>query len=354
MREIPPLKIGRLESRFPVIQAGMGVRVGNARLAAAAIECGAMGVISSVGLGDDFERSLKDYEADSEKNLAREIRKAREFTGGKGPLGVNIMVVLTNYESMIKVAVAEGIDFIISGAGLPLRLPEYAKEGLPLVPVISSGRALEVIVKAWLRKYQRKPAAVIVEGPLCGGHLGFTLEQLDNPDKYSLDILYKECRDVLDRYSISDIPLLGAGAVSVPEDVFKALDMGYQGVQIGTRFICTEESGMSESGKKLYVQSRSGDTVIISSPVGLPLRVIRSPLVDRILSGRKEPFACPYRCLRSCDKQKVLFCIARALIHAWKGDIDKGLYMTGYDLDRVNDIIPIKKFFEGLQEASSR
>jgi nitronate monooxygenase len=177
---------------------------------------------------------------------------------------------------------------------------------------------------------------------------------LKEPDKYSLDVLYKETRDVLESHSLGNIPLLAAGAISTPEDVLKALKMGYQGVQIGTRFICTEESGMSGEGKKLYCASTSKDTVCISSPVGMPVRVIRSPLVERVLSGKKEPFACPYKCLRSCDKNKVPFCIARALIHAWNGDIDRGLFMTGYDLDRVNDIIPISDFFKGLEEADDK
>lgn len=352
--EIPRLKIGRSESRYPVIQAGMGVRVGNARLASAAINSGGMGVISSVGLGEDTERSLKDYEIDSERHLAKEIRMARELTGGKGPLGVNIMVVLTNYESMVKKAVTEGVDFIISGAGLPLRLPEYANSDIPLIPVVSSGRALELIIKTWQRKYNIRPAAAIIEGPLNGGHLAFTEEQLKNPEKYSLEVLYKDAKEVLDKYSMGDIPLIAAGAISIPEDVLKMLKVGYQGVQIGTRFICTEESGMSEEGKRLYVASKSKDVVTIDSPVGMPVRVIKSPLVERVLSGKKEPFACPYRCLRSCDKTKVLFCIARALIYAWDGDIDRGLFMTGYDLDRVNDIIPIKKFFDDLQKCFSQ
>ena len=299
---IPTLKIGKLESQYPVIQAGMGVRVGNAKLAAATINSGGMGVIASVGLGDDFQRSLKLYESESEENLAKEMREARRLTGGKGPLGVNIMVVLTNYESMVKRAVKEGIDFIISGAGLPLRLPEYAGKDVPLVPVVSSGRALEIILKSWIRKYDKRPEAIIIEGPLCGGHLAFTKEQLDKPKEHSLDIIYKECMDVLKRYSIPDTPLIAAGAISYPVDVINALKMGYQGVQIGTRFICTEESGMSMQGKELYLSKSSKDTVVISSPVGMPVRVIRSPLVERVLSGSREPFVGPYKCLRSGDK----------------------------------------------------
>ncbi len=351
---IAKLKIGNLESKYPVIQAGMGVRVGTAKLAAATIKSGGMGVIASVGLGEDFDRSLRVYEEESQKNLIKEIKAARELTGGKGPLGVNIMVVLTNYESMVKAAVDAGIDFIISGAGLPLRLPEYTKEEIPLVPVVSSGRALELILRTWQRKYNRNPAAVIVEGPLCGGHLAFNREQLNEPEKYPLDLLYKETKEVLEKYSIGDIPLLAAGAISEPGDVLAALKMGYQGVQIGTRFICTEESGLSENGKKLYVDSKSEDTAIISSPVGMPVRVIKSPLVQRILAGKREPFACPYKCLRSCDKNVVLVCIARALMYAWDGNIDKGLFMTGYDLDRVNDIIPIDKFFQDLESVASK
>ncbi len=345
------MNIKNIKTRYPVIQAGMGVRVGNAGLAAAAINAGAAGVIASVGLGDDHERSLRDYEIMSEKNLAAELKKTRELTGGKGPLGVNIMVVLTNYESMARTAVENGAEFIISGAGLPLKLPEYAGEETALIPVISSGRALEVILRAWQRKYKRNPDAVIVEGPLCGGHLAFNDEMLKDPEKYSLEVLYKDVRDVLDKYSIGGTPLIAAGAISTPEDVAGALDTGYQGVQIGTRFICTEESGMSEEGKKLYVESRAEDVVMVDSPVGMPVRVIRSPLVKRIQTGKREPFACPYKCLRSCDKTKVLFCIARALIDAWRGDVDKGLFMTGYDLDRVNDIIPVRQFFDELDRA---
>lgn len=351
--KIPKLKIGKHESRYPVIQAGMGVRVGNAKLAAATIAAGGMGAISSVGLGEDLDRARKDYESESRKNLQIEIRKTRELTGGKGPLGVNIMVVLTNYDDMVKTAVQEGIDFIISGAGLPLRLPEFAGNNVPLVPVVSSGRALDLIIKTWIRKYNVKPSAVIVEGPLCGGHLAFNDEQLKEPEKYSLDVLYKETKAVMDKHSIGDIPLLAAGAISEAVDVLKALDMGYQGVQIGTRFICTVESGMSEEGKKIYVSSKSKDAIIIKSPVGMPARVIMSPLVERVLGNKKEPFICPYKCLKSCEKDKVLFCIARALLYAWKGDVDKGLFMTGYDLDRVNDIIPVKRFFEELEIASS-
>jgi nitronate monooxygenase len=347
------LKIGKIESRYPVIQAGMGVRVGNAELAAATIKAGGMGAISSVGLGEDFERAYKNYEKMSDENLALEIRKARELTGGRGPLGVNIMVVLTNYESNVRTAVKEGIDFIISGAGLPLRLPEYADDKTALIPVVSSGRALEVILRTWQRKYGRNPDAIIVEGPLCGGHLAFNDEQLKEPEKYPLDFLYREVKDIAEKYGIGGVPLIGAGAISEPADVLTVMKMGYRGVQIGTRFICTVESGMSDAGKKLYAESGSKDTLIISSPVGMPVRVIRSPLVERVLSGKKEPFVCPYKCLRSCDKDEVLFCIARALIHAWDGDIDKGLFMTGYDLDRVNDVIPIQKFFDDLERAAS-
>jgi len=351
--KIPPLRIGNLEARFPVIQAGMGVRVGNANLASATTNAGAYGAISCVGLGDDFDRTFREYETVSKRNLAKEIRMAKELTKGNGPLGVNIMVVLTNYEDMVRVSIEEGIDFIISGAGLPLRLPEYANENVPLIPVVSSGRALELILRTWERRYNRKPAAVIVEGPLCGGHLAFNDEQLREPEKYSLEVLFKDVKAVLGQHDLMHVPVIGAGAVSIPEDVLTVIEMGYNGVQIGTRFICTTESGMSEEGKQLYVSSSSQDTVIISSPVGMPVRVIKSPLVERVMSGKKEQFACPYKCLKTCDRSKVLFCIARALIHAWAGNMDEGLFMTGYDLDRVNDVIPVKKFFDDLEVSAA-
>jgi nitronate monooxygenase len=344
---LPSLRIRHLESRYPVIQAGMGVRVGNSTLAAAAIREGAFGTIASVGLGD-IERSKTDFANESNRVLIDEIRRARELSGGAKPLGINVMVALSNYEEIVRAAVAEGIDFILSGAGLPLYLPSYVGDAdIALIPIVSGGRAAELLVKTWLRKYNRKPDAVIVEGPRCGGHLGFSLEQIEHDEDCSLEILYREVKDVLDRYECP-VPMIAAGEVSSRADIEAALAMGYQGVQIGTYFIASEEAGIDRASKQVFVDARPEDVVVIKSPVGLPVRVLRTPLVERVMAGQREPFSCPYRCLRTCNPRKVPFCIAKALLATWEGNVEHGLYMTGCNVEPITGIYPLHEFFQTL------
>ncbi len=348
--KLPPLKIRNLESKYPVIQAGMGVRIGMAELAAATIREGGYGTIASVGIGD-VERGKHHFVEECNTNFALEIRKARELSNGKKPLGVNVMVALSNYEEIIRTAVKEGVDYIISGAGLPLPLPEYVGDAdIALIPVISSGRAFEVVVKTWLRKYNRKPDAVIIEGPKNGGHLGFTMEQIQHPETCSLDLLLKDVKAVAERYGIGEIPFIAAGEVACRADIENALNMGYNGVQIGTFFITTEEAGIDRRSKEVFVNAKPEDIVVIKSPVGLPVRVLKTPLVERVLTGGKEKFTCPYHCLRSCDPRKSLFCIARALLATWMGDVENGLYMTGCNIAAVKKIYPVKEFFDTLKD----
>ena len=345
--KLPKLKIRNFEIKYPVIQAGMGVRVGSAKLAAETIKLGGMGTIASVGLGD-IEKSKKDFVNESNRVLIEEIRKAKELTSGHGPLGVNVMVALSNYKETIKAAVEEGVDFILSGAGMPIPLPEYVGNAdIALIPIVSSGRVLNIILSAWKRKYNRAPDAVVVEGPLCGGHLGFSINQLETPETCSLEILYKEVKNVLDEFKC-DIPVIGAGKACSRSDIEENLRMGYDGVQIGTFFITTEEAGMDIKSKEVYINATPEDIVVIKSPVGLPVRVLKTPLVRRVLAGNKEKFNCPYRCLRTCNPAKAPFCIAKALLSTWSGDVENGLYMTGCNVEPIKKIIPLRDFFSTL------
>jgi len=348
--KLNPLKIRNLVSEFPVIQAGMGVRIGSAELAAASANAGGYGTIASVGLGDENHTDITNYFDHCSQALAELIRQARKATVGKKPIGINAMVALGNYSQVIKTAVEEKVDFIISGAGLPLNLPEFVGDAdIALIPVISSGRAFEVVVKTWLRKYNRRPDAVIVEGPRCGGHLGFSMDQIENPETCSLDKLLVEVKEVSARYDMPDLPTLAAGEVACRADVENFIRMGYDGVQIGTYFITAEESGIDEKSKQVFINATNDDIVIIKSPVGLPVRVIKTKLVQKVLAGERTQFTCPYRCLRSCNPAKSLFCIARALMATWHGDVDNGLYMCGCNLNAVRKIFPVKEFFDTLK-----
>jgi NAD(P)H-dependent flavin oxidoreductase YrpB (nitropropane dioxygenase family) len=346
---LPSLKIRSLESELPIIQAGMGVRVGNACLAAAAVNAGGYGVIASVGLGDDTSREKRDFARESNRFLVEEVRAARRLCGNKKPVGVNIMVALSNYEEIARASVGEKVDFIISGAGLPLNLPQYVGDAdIALIPVISSGRALAIILKAWKRKYNRAPDAVIVEGPRCGGHLGFSREELDRMETRSLEILYAETSAVLKEYNLN-IPLIGAGEVASRDDIRHMLKLGFAGVQIGTRILATEEAGMDRASKMVYVSSRNSDVTVINSPVGLPVRVLKTALVERVLAGKRDQFTCPWRCLRTCNPATAPFCIAKALMATWSGDIDNGLFMVGCNVDALDKITTVKEFFDSLR-----
>ncbi len=347
--KLKPLKIRNLEAQYPVIQAGMGVRIGNATLAAATVKSGGFGTIASVGFGR-IETSIDKYVGEVCDYLAQEIREARRLCDNQKPLGVNIMVALSTYKEFAEVCVKEKVDFIISGAGLPLPLPEYVGDAdIALIPVISGGRALEVVVRCWLRKYNRKPDAIIIEGPKCGGHLGFAMEQIDDPESCSLDVLLAECKEVLSRYDI-DVPILAAGEVATRDDVERFIDMGFDGVQVGTYFITAEEAGIDARSKEVFINATNDDVVIIKSPVGLPCRVLKTPLVKRVLSGGQESFRCPYHCLRTCNPKKVPFCIAKALLATWSGDVENGLYMCGCNIDSVKEIYPLQQFFDTLKD----
>jgi len=347
--KLPRLKIGKIESRFPVIQAGMGVRIGNSTLASAVARFGGFGTIASVGLGD-IEKSKTDFINESNRVLREEIKRAKELSNGLGPIGVNIMVALSNYRELVNEAVNAGVDFIISGAGLPLSLPEYVENSdIALIPVISSARATKVLLNTWKKRYSRKPDAIIIEGPFNGGHLGFTHEQLRNPQNCTIEILFSEVKSVLLEFDFDDVPLIAAEMISSREDIEKALSIGYSGVQIGTYFIASEEAGIDRKSKEVYVKAKSSDVIVIQSPVGLPVRVLKTPLVNRVLEGKREKIKCPYRCLRTCNPSKVPFCIAKALLATWSGDIENGLFMCGCNVEAISEIYPIEKFFKSLE-----
>jgi len=346
---LPELKIRNLTAKFPVIQAGMGVLIGNAELAAATIKEGGYGVISTVGLGI-AESNIKDYAEHANIQIAKEIQKAKDLLDVNENLGVNIMAATSNFNEIVKTAVIEKVDFIISGAGLPLKLPELVGDAdIALIPVISSARALKLVLKSWVKRHKRKPDAVIVEGVGCGGHLGFTPEEIDHPQEHSLTSLYSKIKAVMDMFECSDIPLLAAGEISDKRGIEEMIAAGYQGVQIGTKFITTQESGLHHKSKEYFVNATDDQVVIITSPVGMPVRVLRSPLVERVLSGNRENFHCKYHCLRPCDPNKVNFCIAQALLATVNGDIDNGLFMTGCKVSSMNSIYPVAEFFESLK-----
>jgi len=314
---IPNLRIGQLTADIPIVQGGMGVRVSLSSLAAAVAEEGGIGTISSIGLGD-FEAARHEYERISREALQKEIRKARAMT--RGILAVNFMGVLSNVEDLVQTAVREGIKMIVFGAGLPMKLPELVPDpSVNLVPIVSSARAGALILRGWAKHYQRKADALILEGPLAGGHLGFSLEQLSHAQDYSLEILLPQVLEAVkpyeDRFG-SKIPIIAAGGIFSGGDIARMLSLGAAGVQMATRFVCTWECDASQEFKQSYLDAREEDIVIIKSPVGLPGRAIRNKFLEHLEKVDKLKINCPYHCLTACKAAEAKFCIAQALLNA--------------------------------------
>ena len=345
-KKLPVLRIADLTINPPIIQGGMGVRVSRSRLAAAVANEGCVGVIAGVGLGKFENRPGSEFESLNNEALRAEIRKAKSMS--KGIIGVNLMVVLSNYEPLVRTAVDEDVDLIISGAGLPLELPKFVKKkNIKLIPIVSSVRALKVICNKWKRNFNRLPDAVIVEGAKAGGHIGYDFQDVVEGKAPALDELIVEVLKLAKSFD-PEIPVVAAGGIFDGKDIARFLKLGASGVQMGTRFVCTDECDVHENFKKAYLNAKKEDIVIIKSPVGLPGRVIKNKFVEDIKKGKTTPTACNYHCLKTCNPKTAPYCIAKALTNAAEGNLDKGFVFAGSNAYRCKEIIPVKKLIDKL------
>ncbi len=345
---IPTLKIGDLEINPPIIQGGMGVRVSRANLASAVANTGCAGIIASVGLGQFENFPGSEFVKVNEEALRCEIRRARSLTSGI--IGVNIMVALSDYDSLVKTAVEEDVDLIISGAGLPLTLPKYLNgKDIKLIPVVSSARTFRIICKRWKSHFNKLPDAVIVEGVRAGGHLGYSYECIADNTAPTLEQTIEEVVKVADHF-VPSIPVIAAGGIFDGDDIAHFLKVGASGVQIATRFVCTDECDAHNNFKQAYLNAKAEDITIIKSPVGLPGRVINNSFVEKIKQGKTMPFTCNYKCLKTCEPKKAPYCIAKVLTNAAKGKLDESFAFAGSNAYRCNEIIPVKALVEKLSE----
>lgn len=351
--EWPELKIGDLRIRIPIIQGGMGVGVSMGGLAGAVARAGAAGLIATAGVGRAESDLSSNFVEANRRALQSEIRKARAVGEG-GAVGVNIMAALTNRDDLARAAVEEGADLIVSGAGLPMSLPECLGEGArtKLVPIVSSGRAAAIITRRWMDRYSYLPDAFVVEGPLAGGHIGFKPEQIDDP-AFSLESLLAEVlveqRKIEDRYQRA-VPVIAAGGIYSGADIRRFLDLGAAGVQMGTRFVTTLECDASTAFKEAYISAKPEDITIIKSPVGLPGRAIRNEFLDAVDRGERKPFRCPFHCILTCDPKETPYCIANALLNARNGQFRRGFAFAGANAWRATRIIPLAELFDALHQ----
>ena len=300
--------LGELHADIPVIQGGMGVGISLSGLAGAVAAAGGIGIISTAQIGfrePDFDR---DPIACNLRTIGKEIEKARQIARG-GIVGVNIMVATQRYEDYVRAAVLAGTDCIISGAGLPLDLPGVVAEtenGMPgrshrtmLAPIVSSTRALSVAY---------------------------------TPQTYE-----KELTAMIRQAAELEIPLIAAGGIYDRRDLEHCLYLGAAGVQMGTRFVTTEECDAAEAYKQEYLRAQKEDIVIVKSPVGMPGRAIQNAFLEKVAAGERFMTGCRH-CIKTCDPKTAPYCITRALINAAMGDVDNGLLFCGSNAWRAQKI----------------
>ena len=376
MRGIKALTIGDLVLKRPVIQGGMGVGISLHKLAGAVAACGGMGLISTAQIGfrePDFKTNFVEANL---RAIRREMQKAREIAPN-GAIGFNIMVATRHYDLWVKEAIKCGADAIVSGAGLPVRLPEYAqaayeemKAGIAdaketcgeickqavkkvkLAPIVSSAKSAQVICRLWDRQYKQVPDFVVVEGPLAGGHLGFSREELaeyvadtkDVPNTYNQKAYDKEVRSIMEVIKTYEekyqkhIPVVTAGGIYTHEDVMHQFELGAEGVQVGTRFVTTEECDAPDAYKQAYINAKKEDIIITQSPVGMPGRAILNPFLQQIKEGVRPAIKSCFQCLEHCDIRTIPYCITQALVNAAEGDENNALLFCGSNAYRAEKI----------------
>ena len=343
------IKIGNFSLKHPIIQGGMGVGISLGNLAGTVAKNGAIGVISMADVGyleDDFKKNPMEA---NRRGFKKEVEKARSIAQNNGIVAVNIMRALSNFEEYVKMAVEEKVDSIIVGAGMPLNLPELVKgSGILIAPIVSSARALKLILKKWINSYQRLPDFIVLEGPKAGGHLGFSKEEIQDSN-FKIENLTKQVSDFLNSYEElkGKIPFFSAGGIDSKEKIDEIIKLGADGVQIATPFILTDECDASLEYKKVIQKATREDITIIQSPVGLPGRAVKTPLLERLNLGRIAPKMC-IDCISHCNPKNTLYCITDALISAVKGDYENGLFFCGANGGNNKPISSVKELIEEL------
>ena len=358
--ELKPLKIGKYEIKYPIFQGGMGLGISWDKLAGSVSLEGGLGIISSVGTGYYENRKFIDKELNakpfgsenfySTRGLRAVIENARKICGDL-PLGVNIMYAANDYARVVKDACEAGINIIVSGAGLPTNLPEFTQnfKEIALVPIVSSAKALKIICKRWLQRYERLPDAVVLEGPLSGGHQGFTYEQCLDPE-FSLFNLIPQVKAEIKEWG--DFPLIAAGGIWDKNDIEKAISLGANGVQMGTRFIGTHECDADIGFKEVLLAAEEKDIELIKSPVGYPARGIRTNLINLVEKKMGPKIQCISNCVSPCQRGKeakqVGYCIADRLFDAYSGKKESGLFFTGANGYKLKELISVKELMHKL------
>lgn len=339
------LKIGNLTAKIPLVQGAMGIGVSLSNLASAVANEGGIGTISGVQIGfKETDFSVNPIEANL-RAIGKEIKKAREKT--KGIIAMNFMAAMNNYELYVKKAVEEKIDIIVSGAGLPIALPKLVKNSnTKIAPIVSSAKAAKIIIKSYL-KSERLPDAVIVEGPLAGGHLGFKMDELLEDKCMELKDIVREVKQLLftfeEEYNVK-IPIIAGGGIRTRNDIIELKEAGADGFQIASLFVPTIECDAHENFKLAYINASDSDVGIIKSPVGMPARAIKTSFLPE--GEQKRTITKCYKCMPNCKQWEIPYCISEGLLNSVEGR--DGLIFSGANLNKINKLTTVKEVINNL------
>jgi len=344
---------------LPIVQGGMGIGISGNRLAGSVAALGGVGTLSSVDLRrhhpDLMDQTRELAPGDAAKaginaaNLIaidREIQSARARTGGRGLLAINVMRAVSEYAANVTKALECGIDAVVVGAGLPLDLPDLAKDHpkAALIPILSDARGVQLLVKKWERK-KRLPDAIVIEHPrLAGGHLGAAKIADLQDTRFDFENVIPQVRQFFkDAGYEQHIPLIAAGGVRSFEDIARLQALGADAVQLGSAFAVTEESDAHAEFKRVLAEAREEDMVEFTSVAGLPARAVGTPWLRaymkiepklQAVAHVKARCTKSFDCLAQCGLRDGLpgwgqFCIDNQLAAALRGDTKKGLFFRG-------------------------
>ncbi|MDR4885952.1 nitronate monooxygenase [Fredinandcohnia sp. QZ13] len=306
----PQLKIGHMEPKVPILQGGMGVGISLSGLASAVANAGGIGIISGTGISFD--------------ELRYHIRKAKESIQDSGYIGVNVLFAMNDFAEKMKVAIEEKVDFIISGAGISRDMYSWGREaGIPVISIVSSARLAKISERLGA-------SAVVVEGNEAGGHLG--------TERPLFDILPEVVEAV-------KIPVIAAGGIMTGEDLARAIQVGASGVQMGTRFVASNECDAPLTFKEKYVQAKKEDTVMVKTTVGLEGRAIKNHFTELISDDKKVKIKKCIDCLKDCSYR---FCTMDSMITSMKGDCENGLVFAGVRVYEINEILPVRTIIHNI------
>ncbi|GAM16550.1 NAD(P)H-dependent flavin oxidoreductase [Mesobacillus selenatarsenatis] len=309
--DLPKLKIAHMVPRVPIMQGGMGVGISLSGLASAVANAGGIGIISGTGI--------------TVEEMRLHIRKARKLTQGNGYIGVNVLFAMNDFAEKMKAALDEKVDFIISGAGISRDMYSWGKQaGIPVISIVSSAKLAKISERLGA-------AAVVVEGFEAGGHLG--------TDKPLFDILSEIVESV-------SIPVIAAGGIMTGADIAKALSLGASGVQMGTRFVASDECDAPQSFKEKYVSATEKDTILVKTTVGLHGRAIANHFTNLITTSDKLKIKKCRDCLKNCSYQ---FCTLDSLLTSVAGDVENGLVFAGSRVSEIKEILPVRAIIENLK-----